>query len=134
MSARRDNKEQEMIARIRSPEVGYCERTKMVQLQMGNMASCRGDRGDELCHVGAIHSLPITLTELWNKIPAPQEPTSVNLETESIIRLDRACFGAIRDLASGSADTREALRTMSFDGRGGMQLMSELSWCLLGQT
>jgi hypothetical protein len=116
---------EQMMIRIRSPEVDYCERTKLVELQMGSMALCRGDRGEELRHAGAIHALLCTLTELWNKIPAPQEPSSFDLETESIVRLVIACFGAIRDLACGSAGTREALRTISFDDMGGMQLLSE---------
>lgn len=116
---------EQVMARIRSSEVDYCERTKLVELQMGTMALCRGDRGEELCRAGAIHALLYTLTELLNKVPAPQEPTSIHLETESIVRLAVACFGAIRDLACGSAGTREALRTIPFDGMGGMQLLSE---------
>jgi hypothetical protein len=115
----------QIMSRIRSTEVDYAERAKLVELQMGSMALCRGDRGEELVHAGAIYALLSTLTELCSKIPAPRKPPCIDLEVASIVQLAISCLGAIRDLACGSAGTREALRKISFDGMGGMQLLSE---------
>lgn len=115
----------QLMSLIQSVDVDYRERTKLVELQMGSMALCRGERGEELRHAGALHALLFTLSELRCKIPAPRESTCIDDEVESMVRLAIACLGAIRDLACGSAGTREALRIISFDDMGGMQLLSE---------
>lgn len=115
---------EEAMARIRSTDVDYVERATLVEVQMGSMALCRGERGEELRRAGAIQALLETLTELLSKIPAPQQSTTVDMQTESIIKLAVTSWGAVRDLACGSPGNREALRLIVVDGIGGMQLLS----------
>jgi hypothetical protein len=124
------------LALIRSSKLSYREREKIVNVQMGNMALCRGIRGETLRSAGAFESLFSTVYELYDKIPSPLDRVWESLEKTSILKLATACWNACRDLGCGSAGNREAIRTTTINGKGGLQLLTEylsiydgISWC-----
>ena len=100
----------------------YKERTRLVAVHMGSMALCRGERGEMLREVGAIHALLATLTEILSCCSSASDPRE---ESTEAILLATACFGAIRDLACGSAGNRTAVRTFSSNDTRGLELLGQ---------
>jgi hypothetical protein len=102
----------------------YKERARVVDIHMGSMALCRGERGEMLREAGAINFLLTTLVAIKSSFPAPTEPQHDSID-EAILALAAACFGAIRDLACGSAENRSAVRTFSLADTRGLELLAQ---------
>lgn len=100
----------------------YKERTRLVAVHMGSMALCRGERGEMLREAGAIDALLATLAEILSCFSSPIDLRDDS--TEAIL-LATACFGAIRDLACGSAGNRTAVRTFSSNNTRGLELFGQ---------
>jgi hypothetical protein len=128
------------LTMIRSSTLSYCEKEKLINAQMGNMALCRGTRGEKLRSAGAVECLLSTVYELYDKIPCPLDTAGESFEIHAIFKLATACWNVSRDLACGSAGNRKAIRITSINGKCGLQLLADylfiydgVSWCQMSE-